>query len=157
MSIPDPQDVATYESSRLDWAERDREPHASTLRFYRAWLALRRNEPALRANSHEDNQAVALDQDTLLLRREGSSGDRLLIVARLRGSGAVELARGPGVELPEGGRWEVVLTSEDPAFAPDPMPPHVDLTRRAPTIDFARPSTVVLRASFPGDGRDGSR
>ncbi len=34
--IPDPQDEATFLASRLDWSERDREPHASTLRLYQA-------------------------------------------------------------------------------------------------------------------------
>ena len=48
--IPDPQAVSTFETSRLDWSELEREPHASTFRLYRALLGLRRSEPALRAN-----------------------------------------------------------------------------------------------------------
>ncbi len=34
--IPDPQKVEPYESSRLDWDERDREPHSPTARLHRA-------------------------------------------------------------------------------------------------------------------------
>ena len=54
--IPDPQAVSTFETSRLDWSERDREPHASTFRLYRALLGLRRDEPALRASQAEDHR-----------------------------------------------------------------------------------------------------
>ncbi|NUR06513.1 MAG: malto-oligosyltrehalose trehalohydrolase [Nocardioidaceae bacterium] len=46
--VPDPQDPATFERSRLDWAERDREPHARLLAWYRDLLRLRREVPDLR-------------------------------------------------------------------------------------------------------------
>ena len=45
--VPDPQDPATVARSRLDWSEVVREPHAGTLRWYRALLALRRARPEL--------------------------------------------------------------------------------------------------------------
>ena len=45
--VPDPQDPATFERSRLDWAERDGERHASLLDWYRTLIALRRRVPAL--------------------------------------------------------------------------------------------------------------
>lgn len=46
--VPDPQDPATFEASRLDWDERREPPHAETLDWYRRLLALRRDEPDLR-------------------------------------------------------------------------------------------------------------
>jgi maltooligosyltrehalose trehalohydrolase len=45
--IPDPQDPATFERSRLDWAELGEERHASLLGWYRELIALRRRVPAL--------------------------------------------------------------------------------------------------------------
>ena len=45
--IPDPQAAGTFEASRLRWAERGREPHASVLRLYEALLTLRRTAAAL--------------------------------------------------------------------------------------------------------------
>ena len=45
--VPDPQDVATFERSHLDWSERDREPHRRILDLYRRLIALRRGEPDL--------------------------------------------------------------------------------------------------------------
>ena len=46
--VPDPQDPATMEASRLDWDERVREPHAGILAWYHDLVALRRRNPALR-------------------------------------------------------------------------------------------------------------
>ncbi len=46
--VPDPQDPATFERSRLDWSELERQPHASVLEWYRSLVALRHREPALR-------------------------------------------------------------------------------------------------------------
>jgi len=43
------------------------------------------------------------------------------------------------------GPWEMVLTSEDPAFSPDLSPPDVEWTEQGLAIRFLRPSAVVLR------------
>jgi maltooligosyltrehalose trehalohydrolase len=45
--VPDPQDPATFERSRLDWAELGLQRHASLLAWYRELIALRRRVPAL--------------------------------------------------------------------------------------------------------------
>ena len=47
--VPDPQAVATFERSRLDWSEPEREPHRGLLDWHRRLLALRRSTPELRA------------------------------------------------------------------------------------------------------------
>ena len=43
----DPQAPETFEASRLDWACRERAPHAGVLRLYEHLLALRRAQPCL--------------------------------------------------------------------------------------------------------------
>lgn len=40
--VPDPQDPATFQRSKLNWDEIAHEPHASVLRWYRQLIALRR-------------------------------------------------------------------------------------------------------------------
>ena len=45
--MPDPQDPATFERSRLDWAELEKEPHADLLDWYRRLIAVRRTHPSL--------------------------------------------------------------------------------------------------------------
>lgn len=46
--VPDPQDPATFEASRLDWAEPSREGHRRLLAWYTALIRLRRESPDLR-------------------------------------------------------------------------------------------------------------
>lgn len=46
-TIADPMDPATFTASKLDWAERERAPHAEILTAYRELLALRRTLPEL--------------------------------------------------------------------------------------------------------------
>jgi maltooligosyltrehalose trehalohydrolase len=41
--VPDPQDAATFERSKLDWAETAKPRHAEILDWYRALIALRRS------------------------------------------------------------------------------------------------------------------
>jgi maltooligosyltrehalose trehalohydrolase len=79
--VPDPQSPETFERSRLDWDERDREPHARLLAWYRDLIALRRARPDLR-DPRLDRVVVEHDADsgTVLLRRGGH-----VIVANLAG------------------------------------------------------------------------
>lgn len=45
--IPDPQARATFERSKLDWSELDRQPHRELLDWHRSLIRLRRTLPAL--------------------------------------------------------------------------------------------------------------
>ena len=45
--VPDPQSPQTVQRSTLDWAEREKEPHASLLAWHRALVALRRTRREL--------------------------------------------------------------------------------------------------------------
>ena len=45
--VPDPQDAATFERSKLDWAELGEKDHAAVLDWHRRLIALRRSVPAL--------------------------------------------------------------------------------------------------------------
>ena len=47
-AVPDPQDPATFERSRLDPSKASRQPHAGLLALYRELIGLRRTERALR-------------------------------------------------------------------------------------------------------------
>ena len=144
--IPDPQAPATFEASRLDWAERDREPHASTLRLYRRLLHLRRQSPAMR----DDDDSWALfdaGADAVIVRRGRHRGPALLAAVRLRGAGQVRLDA-PEAAPPAGLAWRTIFTTEDPAHAPDPAPPAV---AGAPAvIRFDRPGAVVFESVPPG-------
>jgi maltooligosyltrehalose trehalohydrolase len=56
--VPDPQDPATFQRSRLNWQEIAQEPHSSLLAWYKRLIALRRSTSALtdgRMNQVETN------------------------------------------------------------------------------------------------------
>jgi maltooligosyltrehalose trehalohydrolase len=138
--IPDPQEDATFLASRLDWSEPSREPHASTLRLYQRLLALRRQEPAIRC---ERFRASALTEHTLLLRQDAESGPSLLAIIQMSGESTVRLTKDSctGLDL---SLCQVVFTTEDRAFAPDPRPPVIEFMDQELSITFVRPSAVLL-------------
>jgi maltooligosyltrehalose trehalohydrolase len=60
--IPDPQDPATFERSKLRWDERDDGDHGRVLAFYRDLIALRRSEADL-ADPWLDDLRIEFDED----------------------------------------------------------------------------------------------
>jgi maltooligosyltrehalose trehalohydrolase len=138
--IPDPQALSTFERSRLDWSRRDEEPHASTLRLHKALLRLRREEPLLRDAPGRSVHVDGVDEGSLVI-EYGAGGRALLVVVRLRGTGAVRAT---------GGRdrgWQAVLTTEDAGFAPGAQPPSIEREGNGLVLGFSRPGAVVLRAA----------
>ena len=70
--VPDPQDPATYERSRLDWSELDRPPHSEVLAWHRELLELRRRLPGLRDGRLEHlDVAFSEEERWLVVRRPG--------------------------------------------------------------------------------------
>ena len=68
--IPNPQDPATFESSKLDWTEMEREPHASIFQWHRRLIELRKS--ALELTDGRLNRVrveVCEDEGKLTLRR----------------------------------------------------------------------------------------
>jgi len=116
--VPDPQDPASFGRSRLDWAEPERPGHAHTLALYRALLDLRKqlDGPA---------DALPVGETALHVRR----GRHHLLVAFSPAS----------FPRPEG--TEVVLHTEDDAYATDPQPLEIGAER----VLFHRAGAVVLR------------
>jgi maltooligosyltrehalose trehalohydrolase len=68
--VPDPQDPATFERSKLDWAEAGRPGHADLLEFYRTLIRLRRTEPDM-ADPWLPDLAVEVDEERrwIIIRR----------------------------------------------------------------------------------------
>lgn len=152
--IPDPQDEATFAASRLDWTELAREPHAATARLHAALLALRIHEAGMRRE--HGVRVEALDRDTIAIVRE-SAVSAWLVVARLRGGGAVTADTLGKLLEPRTWKWRCHLTTEDPSYVPEPQPVVVDVSGPVPSIRFARPSAVVFAVEDAASGREGSR
>ena len=60
--VPDPQALATFERSKLIWAERDKEPHAGLLDWHRRLIRLRRETPAF-SDGRLERVKVSFDED----------------------------------------------------------------------------------------------
>ena len=59
--VPDPQAVQTFKRSKLDWSERDKEPHAGLLEWHRRLIALRRQISAL-SDGHLEGVRASFDE-----------------------------------------------------------------------------------------------
>ena len=145
--LADPQDETTFLASRLEWAEREREPHALTLRLYQALIALRRTEPALRTGAPGAFRAITAGEDSLVLIYQ-TEASLVWVAVQLRGCGVIAMDSSDQSRLPQtvGSAWEVLLSTEDPGYAPDSQAPSIDLSGWFPAIRSHRPGAVVLRA-----------
>ena len=68
-TVPDPQDPATFERSRLRWEERERDPHRGILDWHRRLIRLRRALPGLR-DGDRGRLRVAFDEHRRWLRMD---------------------------------------------------------------------------------------
>jgi maltooligosyltrehalose trehalohydrolase len=71
--VPDPQDPATFQRSKLRWAERDQDPHGDVASWYRRLIAFRRSRPDL-LDGRLGAVDVEVDEEarTLAVRRGGA-------------------------------------------------------------------------------------
>jgi maltooligosyltrehalose trehalohydrolase len=101
--VPDPQDPATFERSKLDWAERDKPGHAELLDLYRRLIALRKSRPDLSDSRLDQVQVWHGDQYLVMCRGRCLVAVNLAPVAQtvsLRATPTkVLLATEPGIQL----------------------------------------------------------
>jgi maltooligosyltrehalose trehalohydrolase len=72
--IPDPQDTATFERSRLDWGELEEPSHRRVLEWYRTLIAFRRKLPVHRGPVGEGVRVELDDRERrLVFDRDGVS------------------------------------------------------------------------------------
>jgi maltooligosyltrehalose trehalohydrolase len=102
--VPDPQDPATYERSRLDWSEPTGGRHARILELYRRLARLRRTWPELtdpafdRTSCRVDEEARLFEMDRGRLRVLVNFGDQQ-VVTRVGPAHRLLFETGPGVDL----------------------------------------------------------
>jgi len=135
LDVPDPQAAETFERSKLRWEERGDPQHAAVVALHSTLLALRASHVALQATDCCAGEAWT-DGTGLVMRRCGDT-ETFVIVASLGGSGDVDFGRA----VPDECAAEVLLTTEDAAFAPDPQPPRIGSS----TVAFQRQGGVLIR------------
>jgi maltooligosyltrehalose trehalohydrolase len=103
--LPDPGAPATFLRSRLNHALATAPRHRELREYYRRWLAVRREHPALGAR-HKERTRVALDGDVLTLARSTPDGAAVTLVANL----------GREQRSPPRTEGRIILDSADPRF-----------------------------------------
>jgi maltooligosyltrehalose trehalohydrolase len=112
--VPDPQDPATFERSRLEWAELGKEPHAGLLAWHRQLIGLRRQYPAL-SDPRLDRTSAACDEDAgWLVVRRGP-----VVIAANLGDDTWTFAAGQAAVLLAASDPRVELTRHSLALPPD--------------------------------------
>ncbi|HEX6246996.1 MAG TPA: malto-oligosyltrehalose trehalohydrolase [Nocardioidaceae bacterium] len=103
--VPDPQDPATFEASRLDWSELAQADHARLLSWYRDLVRLRRERADLR-DPHLDRVGARHDPESGLFRLRRGEHEVLVNLSaqqvRVEITGKVVLSWEPGVEPVDG-------------------------------------------------------
>jgi maltooligosyltrehalose trehalohydrolase len=96
--IPDPNDVATFDSSRIDWNSLEEASHQKWLSYYRKLLGLRHRQivPRLKGIRERKSDFGLVHGNVLKARWTLGDGSQLSLVANLAGQ------TGPPVDLPEG-------------------------------------------------------
>lgn len=79
-TIPDPENPAAFEASKLKWNELSRAEHAEMLAWYRALIRLRRHTPCLNDGAH-GNVCVSYDEQAKWLRMKRGTVEVLVNLA----------------------------------------------------------------------------
>jgi maltooligosyltrehalose trehalohydrolase len=119
--FPDPGARETFESSRLDWHEREAPVHARAMALHRDLLELRRDDPTLAREGQDgvEIDAAVITDEVFVVRFFGvaASGleDRLLIVNLGVDLDLASLSE-PLVAPPRAARWRLAWSSDDPRY-----------------------------------------
>jgi maltooligosyltrehalose trehalohydrolase len=99
--IPDPNDIATYHASVLDWAKRKHGVHAAWLAFHRELLHIRQREiiPRLSSIQPGDAQARVFGERGLEVQWTLGDHSRLLLLANLSDTDVCGVSQGGSVPL----------------------------------------------------------
>jgi maltooligosyltrehalose trehalohydrolase len=111
---PDPADPATFQQSKLDFAERA--SHAAVYRLHKDLLRIRRGEPVFRAQRPDGVDGAVLGAEALVLRFFGDGGDDRLLLINLGPDLALDPAPEPLLAPPGGRIWSAQWSTEDPLY-----------------------------------------
>jgi maltooligosyltrehalose trehalohydrolase len=120
--IPDPQEQSTFTRSKLNWEELCETQHQGLLELHKELLRLRKQFRTV----HPEIELAG--NGALKLRYP-----ELFLVIQLQGAGET-------IRIPPG---ELLLSTEDDRFVPDPQPPEIDT--QAETLLFRRPGAAIFR------------
>jgi maltooligosyltrehalose trehalohydrolase len=114
--LPHPATPESFLRSKLDHDERERSPHAEVLALHRDLLQLRRDDPVFRLQREGAVDGAVLGPEALVLRWFGPEENDRLLLLNLGIELRLEVATEPLLAAPEGMRWRILWSSEDPRY-----------------------------------------
>jgi maltooligosyltrehalose trehalohydrolase len=120
-ALPDPNDVAAFEQSKLDFSEREK--NARIYSLYKDLISLRRADPVLGQPQPRGFDGAILSDRAFLLRYfDSRHGDRLAIF-NLGAELHLDPVPEPLLAPPQGASWAVRWSSEHPKYGGNGTPP----------------------------------
>ncbi len=119
--VPDPGDPATFERSKLNFTER--REHGEIYRMHRDLLRLRREDQVIAARPAAALDGAVLGDEAFLLRFFEAGGDDRLLLVNLGLDLRLEPAPEPLLAPPQNRVWELLWSSENPAYGGGGTPP----------------------------------
>ena len=113
-TLADPAALDTFERCRLDLSERER--HADAYALHRDLLRLRRADPVFSAPRAGGIDAIVLGSEACCVRYFALDGRDRLLLLNLGADLAIAVAALPLLAPPAAMRWELLWSSEDPAY-----------------------------------------
>ncbi|MFO1154258.1 MAG: malto-oligosyltrehalose trehalohydrolase [Rhodospirillales bacterium] len=148
-AMPRPADAETFQRCKLNPAERTR--HAEAVQLHTDLLRLRRQDPVFRRQLPGTVDGACLGPGAFMLRFFGESEDRLMLV-NLEVDLHLDPAPEPLLAPPDGCTWELLWSSEDPAYGGGGTPavysaenwllPGASCVVMGPTTDIPEPSAA---------------
>src|SRR5262249_41917520 len=113
-SLPRPDDPATFECCKLDFAEREK--HKPLYDLHRDLLRLRREQAVFRAQRPRGVDGAVLGDGAFVLRYFAEDGQDRLLVVNLGRDLRLDPAPEPLLAPPAGKVWDILWSSEDPRY-----------------------------------------
>jgi maltooligosyltrehalose trehalohydrolase len=110
--MADPAALSTFEASKLDWAECER--NAGTRALHRDLLRLRREDPCL--SRGEKPEGAVLGDAAFVIRYGTGTPDERLLLVNLGSDLVLDAMPEPLLAPPEGTDWQAMWSSEHPDY-----------------------------------------
>ncbi|MDB5219546.1 MAG: 1,4-alpha-glucan-branching protein [Myxococcaceae bacterium] len=133
-----PHDPAAFETSKLDF--RERESHREAYDLTKDLLALRREDPIFAAQRNDALHGAVLGPEAFCLRYATGTGDDRLLLVDLGGDLDLAEVAEPLLAPPWGKEWRIAFSTEDPRYGGSGTPPLESHCR----IRLLGPSALVL-------------
>jgi maltooligosyltrehalose trehalohydrolase len=122
--LPNPEDEETFLRCKLDFGER--EQRVGIYQLHRDLLALRRDDPLLGKSARGSYDGAVLAERALLLRFFGHAQDDRLLIANFGPAVHYSPSPEPLLAPPDGTRWHLLWSSEDPKYGGNGITPMED-------------------------------